>query len=515
MSQVLQTSCDYKIKTQPAGTITLDTSQVIVTGNLRVDGEQVVLDVTNLAVEDNLIRLNKGETGNGVTEIYSGIEVDRGFISGADRNLLATFWFNENSDAWEIVEQLDSIISFNNSNLRLRRIFTDAGTDNGNLTLIGTGFGVVNVEGTTDYEDQVQADDDIPNKVYVDRAIANREPNNRIQRDDSYVIVQDIDGGASARVVVAVDDGVSINLGGLNYVVGDLIVLSGGNSKVLFRAEVATISPGGVITGITVLDAGEYVVLPPSNNNVATTTDSLLGSGATLNLSWKVADVDIISPGNDYQTATITFSDGYSPDPEVIPPATATGTVIVDLNPSSPSYRQVIDITVDSAGLYYEIPTVTFSSGLNPSLTESQISVVVDNEVNAVFYKNRTNIGDLEILNNTVSNNNTNENIILNTNGTAAVEITTALQLDKTGAVIPFVVNSSILYADPSSTVGQPTVGGTGIYYNNEKQTLAWQQWVTNNPNSQFTPATLNVGNYPAKNELISKNKALVMSMLF
>jgi hypothetical protein len=276
-----------------------------------------------------------------------------------------------------------------------------------------------------------------------------------------------------------------------------------------------TTSAGGVVTAVTVLSAGEYVDLPPSNNNIATITDSLLGNGATLNVSWLVADVDIIAPGNDYQTATITFSDGYTPDPLSIPPATAAGSVVIDLNPSSETFRQIIDITILDAGVYFTIPEVTFSSGLNPSLIQSQISVVVENQSIAVFYNNRADIGSLEILDNIISNNNTNDNIILNTNGTATVEVTNALQLNKTGSVVPFVINSSILYADPAKTSGQPSTGGTGIYYNNEKQTLAWQQWVTNNSNSQFTPATLDPGNYPAKNELISKNKALVMSMLF
>lgn len=514
MSQVLQTSCDYKIKTQPSGVITLDTSEVVVTGNLRVEGEQVVVNVTNMNIEDNLIRLNVGETGNGVTEIYSGIEIDRGFLPDSSRNLFSTFWYNESSDTWEIVEQLGSVITFNNSNLRLRKILTNSGTDNGNLTLIGTGTGVINVDGTIDYENQVQADDDIPNKRYVDRSIANREPNNRIQRDDSYVIVQDIDGGASARAVMAADQ-VDVNLGGLNYEVGDILTLTGGNSKVLLIVEVATIGPGGVISSITISNEGQYVSLPISNNNVATGTNSLLGFGATLNVSWKVADVDILSPGNDYQTATITFSPGYTPDPFVIPPATAQGTVLVDLDPSSETFRQIIDVTLSNAGVYYSIPDITFSAGLNPSLTESQISVVVENQSIATFYSNRVDIGGLEISNNVISNNDTNENIILNTNGTATVELLRALQLNKTGEVVPFISNASIIYGDPINTLGQPTPGGTGIYYNNEKQTLAWQQWVINNSNSQFTPATLNPGNYPAKNELISKNKALVMSMLF
>ena len=39
MAQVLQTNCDYKIKTQTDGQITLDTGEVLVTGNLRVEGD--------------------------------------------------------------------------------------------------------------------------------------------------------------------------------------------------------------------------------------------------------------------------------------------------------------------------------------------------------------------------------------------------------------------------------------------------------------------------------------------
>ena len=50
---------------------------------------------------------------------------------------------------------------------------TDSDTDNGDLTLIGFGTGVVKVLGTNNYENQVTQDDDIPNKKYVDDAIQN------------------------------------------------------------------------------------------------------------------------------------------------------------------------------------------------------------------------------------------------------------------------------------------------------------------------------------------------------
>jgi phenylpyruvate tautomerase PptA (4-oxalocrotonate tautomerase family) len=47
------------------------------------------------------------------------------------------------------------------------------GTDSDiNINLLPKGTGVINVSGTTNYEDNVLNDDDIPNKAYVDAAIS-------------------------------------------------------------------------------------------------------------------------------------------------------------------------------------------------------------------------------------------------------------------------------------------------------------------------------------------------------
>jgi hypothetical protein len=56
-----------------------------------------------------------------------------------------------------------------------------------------------------------------------------------------------------------------------------------------------------------------------------------------------------------------------------------------------------------------------------------------------------------------------------------------------------------------------PSIGNTGVYYNTDSQVTKWSQWVTNNNTYDATDLAL----YPVKNELISKNKALVFSMLF
>lgn len=54
---------------------------IVVAGNLEVQGEQVIHNTTVTEIEDNLIVLNREETGAGVSEGTSGIEIDRGSLS--------------------------------------------------------------------------------------------------------------------------------------------------------------------------------------------------------------------------------------------------------------------------------------------------------------------------------------------------------------------------------------------------------------------------------------------------
>jgi len=180
MGQVVQVNGDYTIKAKlPADStkkanITLDVGSgpnagdVKVTGNLVVVGESLFVNTTDLTVQDNIITLNKGELGAGVSKNYSGIEIDRGSL------VKTAFVYDESTRSWEIAEG-NSLTgySFSNSSLRLKQIKTNADTDSGDLTLIGYGTGVVKVIGTTDYELQVTDDDDVPNKRYVDVAIQN------------------------------------------------------------------------------------------------------------------------------------------------------------------------------------------------------------------------------------------------------------------------------------------------------------------------------------------------------
>ena len=200
MGQFLRVNGDYNIRAGDGAKITLDTGPAVsggsvrVTGNLVVEGDTVNVNTTNLAIEDNIISLNTGEVGPGVTLIYSGIEIERGNTSAVTPQNNASFLYDESTDSWILAHgSAPGPFNFDASSLRLKQILTNSTTDAGDLTLIGTGTGVVKVIGTTTYEAQVTHDDDLPNKKYVDDAIQNN-PTFQIvapQTQDTKVVIAD------------------------------------------------------------------------------------------------------------------------------------------------------------------------------------------------------------------------------------------------------------------------------------------------------------------------------------
>jgi hypothetical protein len=81
-------------KISPAANITLRTGTVIIDGNLVVSGTSQ----TDLNVKDNIITVNYGETGPGVTVNTAGLNVDRGSLAN-----VAILW-NESLGKWTLTE---------------------------------------------------------------------------------------------------------------------------------------------------------------------------------------------------------------------------------------------------------------------------------------------------------------------------------------------------------------------------------------------------------------------------
>ena len=134
------------------GTIYLDTSpntnrtfpqgDVVITGDLTVLGKSTIVQSETLAIKDNIIYINQGETGNGVSTLgtTAGIEIDRG--NATDVSIL----WDENLNLFKFVDANDN--------------FTPIATDSiitrgGDLHLISEGEGIITVSGTVDYQNRV------------------------------------------------------------------------------------------------------------------------------------------------------------------------------------------------------------------------------------------------------------------------------------------------------------------------------------------------------------------------
>jgi hypothetical protein len=167
---------DYRVRVEDGGSITLDTGfnegQVVITGDLLVQGTTTTVESTVTTIADNIITLNAGETANGINSVNgndAGLEIDRGTLSNA------YFVFDEDI-SWRrpsdgVLVTGGFVVRDQSANLVGLRT-NSISTGGGDLYLINSGNGVVSVSGTVDYELNVTDDDDITNKKYVDDAIS-------------------------------------------------------------------------------------------------------------------------------------------------------------------------------------------------------------------------------------------------------------------------------------------------------------------------------------------------------
>ena len=227
MGQFVQTNGDYTIKSAEGGKITLDTGPAIsggtvrVTGNLVIEGETLTVSAEDLVIGDNLIYLNNADPGPGVTLEWSGVQIKRGQNLPSSTYRDALFVIDDrdiDAPVWNIVfGDINGVLSYDQSNLRLRRIYTDAGTDSGNLIILDTESpnGVIKVrsnpldDGLT-YKNNMTSPNDIPNRKYVDDAIQNN-PTFQILRGNTRVISFDKDDPLDPLVYFPPDVGPYVN----------------------------------------------------------------------------------------------------------------------------------------------------------------------------------------------------------------------------------------------------------------------------------------------------------------
>ena len=240
------------------------------TGNLVVKGTTTQVDATDLNLKDNIIQVNSGEQGAGVTLGTAGIQVDRG-------SLVDTQFVFDESVTWnDPVTQTVKTGGFklrdtNGSNIGLE--VRSISTGGGDLYLINTGTGVISVSGTNQYENQITDDDDIPNKKYVDVQIAAQVAAADFQkiRDGSssftQVVVADFETTGQTSVASITVDGVNnVNFYDNRSELHDLRVDGSRISTTVSNSDLTLSAPG---TGSVVIDDQLQILTTPSPDDSA------------------------------------------------------------------------------------------------------------------------------------------------------------------------------------------------------------------------------------------------------
>jgi hypothetical protein len=181
MSRILRVDqSNYRIAVNTGGTITFDTGPtagtVVITGNLEVKGTTSTVQSTNTTIADNIIQINFGQTGNGISSTLNyqaGIQIGRG--NNPDAYLvydeLVTYWdATANAGAGGGVGGSFVLKTYNGlvDGLTGLQVNSIGAVKDKNLHLdMQAGTGVLRIVNSSNYHLRVTLDDHIPNRKFV------------------------------------------------------------------------------------------------------------------------------------------------------------------------------------------------------------------------------------------------------------------------------------------------------------------------------------------------------------
>lgn len=204
---------DYTLKVQQGGNIRLDTGvsagTVTITGDLIVEGDTTKLDVTELVVEDRIIRVNNNDTTpSGVASPGTGIEFYNGRYNSFGGSAMPQLLFTNDYSYQSPIGQVTGGFIFKDVSGQLIGIRTHNISSDSDIILEPGGGGVVTVD-QLNYENLLTNDNDIPNKKYVDdeiNAVVIGAAFPRITDGDSEVRVFDNSStGVDTRIDTKID----------------------------------------------------------------------------------------------------------------------------------------------------------------------------------------------------------------------------------------------------------------------------------------------------------------------
>jgi len=114
--------------------------------------------------------------------------------------------------------------------------------------------------------------------------------------------------GFSGTARLSVDT-ITLNAPGTTYRPGDIIRLDGGAGDAASYEVLTTATTPGAIVTFRQISSGNYTSTPGSIN-VATTSDSQFGSGATFDVTYKVNNVQVNAGGSGYSLVSVRITGG-------------------------------------------------------------------------------------------------------------------------------------------------------------------------------------------------------------
>ena len=422
-----------------AGTSTFN--DVTIAGNLIVQGTTTSIETTNTTITDNVIVLNNGEVGAGVTATTSGIEVDRG--SADNRSLV---WTENFGGKWIVTDDATFFADRVEGNYIVG--YLSVSTDNlimadGNVTSVGTldvsGSGLVRVVSvTTDIEllpvGKVLVDGnlEVTGNSTVAGSIQAAAFKGTFVGDDSTILVDGVAGkivgnvettvgtftsGLNVQDIYAINSfGVNISAGGFN----NLVVTSGKvtvqnvylnaesgiefGSATGYFTEVAedgnlyikgSSTDGDIIVRTNASGLGQYDFIFGKDGSLTlpgTVSGDLIGNIDNTTLTIGTTDATTIEIGNATSTTTVVgnftlpnaliVGEITADDSISITTATGDGNAI-SIGPQGTN--TFVNLTADNIRFYGPVVTeIDASAGVKGSVTGSDDTLLVD-AVNSII----------------------------------------------------------------------------------------------------------------------------------
>jgi hypothetical protein len=230
--------------------------------------------------------------------------------------------------------------------------------------------------------------------------------------------------------------------------------------------------------------ANEFYNTIGEGDSSVTVTDEIHTLGTIVNIDSSGNTTIISTDGqHGFTTADTVSISGVNSNGDALENLNGTNIQILDIV-SARAFKVNVNTTGGNIANYVVNSGTIVKTGFVPS----NVAVTVEGNLVANFYQDRTEIQDVRIEGSTISSTTSNQNLELSSPGTGAVRINDVLEIPAApyiddAALSPIAPSTGIrLYSNPQGT------GKTGLYYVN-----------SNNTND----------------EIISKNRSLLFSMLF